>query len=731
MTSHKRFAAAARSAIVAGGIVMTAPSFAVAAGFTADQVPPRPPKSASGPAYFVNKPEPKSSLAAPAPTAPVGQQIVVQPVAPAAEIVAKDAALDSTGDTVSPPASSGVTLPAEPAAGAPAASMGVAAPAPSPNLPNLGAPPIAAAPALPADPVLSAVLVQLAPVQTEDGALLREYYASAQSPLWTIPGELSPRGKLVVTELSKADDWGLFAASYDVPKADIVLDSAEMQVEAEVKIAIAALTYGRHARGGRINPRSLSPIIDRDTAPFDAKAVWAKLAAAENPDAILRGLHPQHPQFMKLREALVAARAPEKPAEPEPSVAPGLDVKLPSRGPALKPGSDHPDVALLRKRLNVSSTVGAENIYDNALLAAVQKFQQEKGVGADGIVGARSRAALNGDVVVVEKRSPERDLQRLIVNMERWRWMPEDLGAVHVINNIPEFMTRVYRGNEQILEERIVVGLPSWPTPQFSASMEFVIFQPTWGVPDGIKNKELLPKLRKYASQNSFFDFFGGGTYASRVLAGYNLKMYQNGRQVDPNSVDWSRANINNYTFTQPSGGDNVLGNVKFRFPNKHDVYMHDTMQKHLFANSRRAESHGCIRVQNPRRFAEVILAEDKGWDIETVGRYWNGTGGGSEVTLDRHIPVHMTYFTARIDDDGKIQTYSDVYGHDGRVASALFGRSMQFDPPPAYEQQPDAEGQPVASTTRTRQQREARNDRRSNNFSNDLSDAISGLFAN
>lgn len=727
MTAKETWLPVAMTSGRVGGLaalIIAPASVALAAGFTADQAPPPPPASASAPAYFVNKPEAPATAGA------------VRMLPPASEIVAKDVVPPVDPEpqtTVTAPGAATPTpqptitgaLPDEPQT--PAAVTAPPPPSATPA-PVTGA---AAAPP-PTDPVLAGILNQLAAVQTEDGAILREFYATAKAPLWTIPGELSPKGKILVGEIAKADDWGLFAATYDAPKPDIILDSAEMQSTLEVKIATAAMTYARHARGGRINPRSLSPIIDRDPPPFDAKAVWTKLAASETPDAVLRGMHPQHPQFLKLHEALVAARAPSKPVEPEPTHAPGLDVRLPSAGPVLRLGMTHPDIALLRQRLNVPATAGAEAIYDQTLLAAVQKFQQDKGLGADGMIGARSRAALNGDTVIVEKRSPERDLQRIIVNMERWRWMPDDLGTVHVINNIPEFMTRMYKNNQQIFEERIIVGLPSWPTPQFSANMEFVIFQPTWGVPDGIKNKELLPKLRKYASQNSFFDFFGGSNYASRVLKAYNLTMYQNGRQVDPNSVDWSRANINNYSFTQPSGGDNVLGNVKFRFPNKHDVYMHDTVQKHLFANSRRAESHGCIRVQNPRRFAEVLLAEDKGWDVETVGQYWSGRGAGGEVTLDRHIPVHMTYFTARVNDQGKLQTYGDVYGHDSRVAAALFGRSMQFEAPPVYEEQPASEdGQPIATNARqTRKQREARNDRRPD-FANDLSDAISGLFAN
>ncbi len=234
----------------------------------------------------------------------------------------------------------------------------------------------------------------------------------------------------------------------------------------------------------------------------------------------------------------------------------------------------------------------------------------------------------------------------------------------------------------------MIVGQPSWPTPVLSAKMQFVIFHPSWGMPDGIKEKELMPRLRQ-ASGNStgfgFFDqLFGGGSYsAADVIDAYKLQVYYNGQRVDPKSVDWRSADLRQYSFIQPPGGDNPLGLVKFRFPNSHDVYMHDTPERNLFGQSMRALSHGCMRVEEPRRTAEVILGEDKGYSPEKVGELWNG---GDSVTLSKEVPVYLVYFTARVGDDGQLDTYSDIYGNDDRVMSALRGHPVRYTAPQAID---------------------------------------------
>ena len=208
-------------------------------------------------------------------------------------------------------------------------------------------------------------------------------------------------------------------------------------------------------------------------------------------------------------------------------------------------------------------------------------------------------------------------VRRLIVNLERWRWMPDDLGEFYVWDSVPEQMTRVVdRGQEVKLSEKIVVGKPSTPTPIFSANMQFVIFHPSWGVPAGMKVQELWPQLR-----NAGGGWFSSYPLASTVLAGHGLCVSRGGHPVNPDSVDWSKVDIREFEFVQPPGPKNVLGIVKFRFPNKHDVYMHDTPGAAPVRRRVRAFSHGCMRVQNPVRLAEVAARARQGLDGKRRGR--------------------------------------------------------------------------------------------------------------
>ena len=332
---------------------------------------------------------------------------------------------------------------------------------------------------------------------------------------------------------------------------------------------------------------------------------------------------------------MLAARG-VKPDDPAPA------VKIPA-GPAIKPGQEHAQIALLRQRLAIPAAAdGKETLYDDALVAAVKAVQVQGGMEPTGIINAATRNALNG----VERPTSAGNVQRIIVNMERWRWMPENLGAFYVWDSVPEQMTSVYDEGKQVLSEKIVVGKPSSPTPIFSADMQFVIFHPSWGVPPGMKAYELAPALRSAGGGW----FFSSG--ASPVLEAHGLRVSRGGQPVNPNSINWSNVDIHSFDFTQPPGPTNVLGIVKFRFPNKHDVYMHDTPERHLFGGAMRAFSHGCMRVQNPVKLAEVLLAHDKGLSTEQVQEY---VRRGGEIKLTTPIPVHVTYFTAVVDDAGKL----------------------------------------------------------------------------
>lgn len=578
----------------------------------------------------------------------------------------------------------------------------------------------------------------------DDTAALEAFYAQRAEPIWIKDGTLTPKADTLIKTLRSAEAYGLDAGAFSVPEIASGAP-AEALGEAEARLSLAALTYARHARGGRVDPLSISKIWDLTPPVKDPAAVIADLAASETPGSYLTGLHPKHAQFEKLRDALAKARGPQE----EQAIDEALKVVLPSKG-TIKPGARHDDIALLRKRLKMEPPAeDAETLFDPILVEAVKAYQEENGIKANGQLNSRTRAALNAEGQP-KKSNAKAEADRIIANMERWRWLPEDLGELHVINNIPEFVGRVYKDGERIFEERIIIGQTTWPTPLLAAEMRTIVFKPSWGVPDGIKMKELLPRLKKASGGGGFFEelFGGGASNGARVLKAYGLTPSINGRPVDANSINWNTVDIRRFTFIQPPGAQNPLGEVKFMFPNKHDVYMHDTTQRNLFSQSFRALSHGCIRVQNPRKLAEILLAADKGWDDGKVRAMFNG---GGEVALDKPIPVYLGYFTARVGDDGSLLTYKDLYGHDGRLLSALAGRAVRYDPPDhsgvdlvASETQENyrpaaaetgsiaEDAEEPAPVTRKQKKKEAAVKRKAGQTTNDiLTNALSGLVAN
>jgi len=656
-------------------------------------------------------PVPQTTSALPEATRPPAP--ITEP-APATAVAPSDAAPATETQPAPAPSTAAVTPPAEtPATSTPATTESATAPASEAQPEAQPASPAAAAasPETLVSPVVEAARTKLTDKSlggrnnlSSDIAAASDYYNSHKEPLWVHDGSFNDKAKSVISELRKADDWGLESSDFVIPALASNAD-ADAQGSAEAQLTLSALKYARFARGGRLDPASLSNILDMKPPVKDPKTVMRELADASHPGPFLRGFNPKHDGFEKLRQELLKARGVT--VEEEAPTDPAEEVKLP-RGKVLRLGTRDDQVALLRQRLKVpSESPDANDLYDDALLDAVKDYQRANGLTPDGLVGNGVRNALNGGGKS-KRIDPARNVDRLIVNMERWRWLPENLGSFYVMNNIPEYTSEIWRGKERVLNQRMIVGQPSWPTPVLTASMQYVIFRPSWGMPDGIKAKELAPRLKQ--ASNTGYDFFdqlfggggggnsggarvffdqlfggggGGNSGGARVLQAYKLQVSFNGRPVDPNSVNWNTADIRRYSFVQPPGPDNPLGMVKFRFPNKHDVYMHDTPERGLFGQANRALSHGCLRVGDPRRTAEVILQEDKGYSAEKVGELWNG---GADVTLSKPVPVYLVYFTARVDEDGKLRTYGDIYGNDNRVMSALRGHPVRYNAPEAID---------------------------------------------
>ena len=505
-------------------------------------------------------------------------------------------------------------------------------------------------------------------LQKREGEALLAHYSVPMTPLlWVDENGVTDRARFVIKEIAKADEYGLRASDYEVPEPDGfdrgASNALDWLVEAEIKIDLAVLRYARDAAGGRINPARLSKNLSPGLLP-DPPEVLKSIALESDPAAYLRALQPRHPQFEHLRQKLLEMRAQSSTSKPS--------IVLPE-GPVLRKGVEHDHVALLRQRLEMRSDGVSEVVFDDSLDQALREFQAKHGVTPDGVVGTSTRRILNQEVGAEANTVKER---LILLNMERWRWLPRDLGAFYVNVNVPEFMARVVRNGEVIHAARVVVGTPDKQTPIFSDEIQEIVFGPYWNVPTSIKVEEIRPYLSEETSW-----FLGGGGWNTSVFQRHGLRVRYGGREVDPGSVDWNRVDIRSLEIFQPPGPDNVLGKIKFVFPNKHDVYMHDTTQKQLFAQPVRAESHGCVRVQNPEELAAVVLSYDQGWSAARVTSAIEN-GYDQHVKLTQKIPVHITYFTLWVNDDGSISNFADIYGHDARMAAALFGDSVGFAPP-------------------------------------------------
>jgi len=487
----------------------------------------------------------------------------------------------------------------------------------------------------------------------DHGALVEFYSDDANKPIWVTNTGLTERAKAALKELARADDYGLRAADYRVGELAITDGEEALPVaklaEAELKISHAVLAYVRDARGGRLPPGSVSRNLDPTLNLADPLEVMEHLARLDDPAEYLRSFHPQHPQFEALRQVMLRMRGGVSEKQ----------VVIP-KGPVIKPGQSHKQIVLIRQRLKQAIPDTEPEKYDAALVEAVKEFQKSRGLNAEGIIGPATRRAMNA--------RPKNRLKTILANMERWRWIPKEDG-LNVRVNIPEFKIRVYEGEKVIHTERVVVGKVKNQTPVFSDAMEYIVFHPYWNVPNSIKVKEILPNVRRRTVGDGWF---GGYTRVNtRWLKRNGLYIKYRGKQVDPENVNWNKVDVRKFHFYQKPGQGNVLGFVKFMFPNKHTVYMHDTPTKHLFKQTTRAYSHGCMRIRNPRKLAEILLAKDSGWTPGRVGSAIQSKAN-QRVNLKHKIPVHITYFTAQVRPDGSVRYFGDIYGHDSRMARAL-----------------------------------------------------------
>jgi murein L,D-transpeptidase YcbB/YkuD len=483
-----------------------------------------------------------------------------------------------------------------------------------------------------------------------DGAAIEEYaldgvrkfYAARKFELlWLRDGPATAQMKALRRRMQAADIYGLDPADYATPDLTAAYSAPAARAEAEIAFSRAVARFVTHLASGRVRPSEISRIITLAPERPQIGQALAQLASTDNVALALARHEPPHAQYRALKAELAELR----------TAAPEAERVVVPEGALLKPDKSDARVPALRTRLGLTPDPGAEpERYDDALVEALKAFQAAAGLTADGILGPRTLAALNGV-------SREEDIAAILANLERWRWMPRDLGAFHVMVNVPEFMVRVVDDGKMVHETRVVVGTPANATPTFSHVMDHLVVNPFWNVPASIVSNEMLPEIRR----NPY------GYFAKR---GYQVLVRSGGRMrvVDPGRIDWWMVNPRSVAIRQVPGDHNALGRIKFMFPNQHSVYLHDTPSKKLFERDVRAFSHGCVRVDNPLEFADAILpvAAPK-WNSERLEKLYGGPE--RRINLDKPIPVHLAYFTRFVDADGGLGRAEDLYGYDRRLS--------------------------------------------------------------
>ncbi len=464
---------------------------------------------------------------------------------------------------------------------------------------------------------------------------------------WLIDGQLAPQTGAMLDAIAQVEIEGLLPTDYHqsalqahcTPTTFTPPDAPAC----ELLFSDAFLTLAHHLASGKVAPESLTPEWKRKSPPIQAAPLMQQLKGGKTVAELLSLLRPKAPEYAALMAELKimrerSTRAPEWPAM--------------ANTPAIKAQMEDPRLPLITERLKFwgdlpQDYVGTQS-YDATLQAGIKHFQQRNGLDDDGVIGKSSLQALN--------LGPSHRVKQLIGNLERWRWLPEDLGQKYIMVNIPSFELKVVVGNQVVLHKPVIVGRSARHTPIFSSRINRLIFNPTWTVPTKIAVEDKLPEIRRDP------DF----------LQKLGIVVYERDRVVDPAGVNWRRLNKNNFPFrlVQQPGPQNALGQVKFVIPNTDDIYMHDTPTRNLFSRAERAFSSGCIRVHKPLELVEWLLAAQD-WDMAKIEAAI-ATGETQAIELKIPVPVHLEYWTAILDGTGAIAFRTDLYDRDLSLWQAL-----------------------------------------------------------
>jgi len=491
-------------------------------------------------------------------------------------------------------------------------------------------------------------------------SLLGQYEPRTFKPVW-FDSEQRPKPALfgLVKAIADAEAEGLAADDYHYqalskriqgwqPGRETTAAKGKL-VDVELMASDAFLSLAAHYRHGRIDPVSIDPHwhLSRDRNR-QLPSLDEASAEQDSPAQLLQAQLPTNPNYSRLRDRLALHRQLQD-----------RDWVTIAAGPTLRPGMEDPRVRLFEARLqllgDLDQTTDSER-YEPPLVEAVQRFQRRHGLDADSLIGPRTLSELN--------THPRDRINTLRVNMERWRWLPQDLGEEYILVNIAGYYMDVVQSGHTIMQQRVIVGRPYRQTPVFTGNMTYLVLNPSWEVPNSLAVQDQLPQIRQ---DLAYLDRMGFS-----VLQGWGAEE----RRVNPEEIDWARLGPRNfpYRLRQRPGPVNALGQAKFMFPNRHNVYLHDTPARGLFAQSDRAFSSGCIRVEDPIALTNWLLNGEGRPSVMSGERIRSILAQDQETTvrLGRALPVHLLYWTSWVDEQGQIQYRRDLYQRDARLLQAL-----------------------------------------------------------
>ncbi len=448
------------------------------------------------------------------------------------------------------------------------------------------------------------------------------------------------------------DDYHLklieaFFSTFESNKVNNIVNNPADLVDFDLLLSDAFFKLSSHLERGKVDPSQLKSTWEISQKPQKVDYT-VLLATAIKEGEIRRNLESLYPNFTIYKRGREVIRTLEERRKSD-----TLNWETVKSGKLIKVGERNNSIPTIRKRLQFWGHLGNyepedPKLYDSIMFSGVVEFQKKNGMETDGILGENTFSAIND--------SPSDLIDRASVNLERLRWLPDTLKDGEIILvNIANYRLDYIENRDTLFSSKVIVGEQYHATPIFSAPMSYLVFSPYWNIPRSIARREIIPAIRKNKN----------------YIQEKNLQvMTYSGKSVDPNTVDWS-AKPFPYMIRQAPGGSNSLGNVKFMFPNKHSVYIHDTPARSLFERENRALSHGCIRVQNPAELAGILLRDRSEWTPERIQEAMNRD---SEliVNLDRKIPVVLLYLTFWADSKGQAYFRQDIYNRDEEILKLL-----------------------------------------------------------